>query len=57
VPVDFAYATSNVLDVTVLIMAVAAVVAFIGLRPGVQENSGELGADPAMEASRGSGAA
>ncbi|HEY5026013.1 MAG TPA: hypothetical protein VII76_13640 [Acidimicrobiales bacterium] len=56
-PVDFAYATSNVLDVTVLIMAVAAVVAFIGLRPGVQENSGELGADPAMEASRGSGAA
>jgi MFS family permease len=50
VQVDFAYATRNVLHVMALIMAVAAVVAFLGLQPGVQEEAGEPGAAPAFEA-------
>ena len=50
VQVDFAYATRNVLHVMALIMAVAAAVAFLGLQPGVQEEAGEAGTDPAFKA-------
>jgi EmrB/QacA subfamily drug resistance transporter len=52
VRLDFAYATRNVLHVMALIMLVAAVVAFVGLQPGVQQ---EIGADqdPAVEPSTG----
>ena len=37
---DFAYATRTVLYVMAAIMVAAAVVAFVGLRPGVQEEVG-----------------
>ncbi len=40
VRVDFAYATRNVLHVMAVIMVAAAVVAFVGLRRGVQEDVG-----------------
>ena len=57
---DFAYATRSVLYVMAAIMAAAAVVAFVGLRAGLQEETdvvaaesmppaesgGEVGADP-----------
>lgn len=43
VRLDFAYATRSVLYVMAAIMAAAAVVAFAGLRPGVQEDA--LGED------------
>jgi hypothetical protein len=33
-----------------IIMTAAAVVAFLGLRPGVQEEAGESGADPVLKA-------
>ncbi|HVA02761.1 MAG TPA: MFS transporter [Acidimicrobiales bacterium] len=45
VQVDFAYATRNVLHVMAIIMAAAAVVAFVGLRRGVQEDMGGSGTD------------
>ncbi len=47
VRLDFAYATRDVLHVMAVIMIVAAVVAFVGLRPGVQEESAEARTDPA----------
>jgi EmrB/QacA subfamily drug resistance transporter len=47
VRLDFAYSTRTVLQVMAGIMAVAAVVALIGLRDGVQEEAGTAGADPA----------
>ena len=47
VRLDFAYATRNVLHVMARIMIVAAVVAFVGLRPGVQEESAGAVTDPA----------
>jgi hypothetical protein len=37
VRLDFAYATRSVLDAMAAIMAAAAIVAVVGLRPGVQE--------------------
>ncbi len=57
VRLDFAYATRDVLHVMALIMAVAAVVAFVGLRAGVQEDAGAEGTDPAVEPSREPGPA
>ncbi len=42
VRLDFAYATRSVLYVMAAIMAVAAVVAFIGLRAGLQQETGEV---------------
>ena len=47
VKVDFAFATRNVLHVMAVIMAVAAVVAFVGLQRGVQEDVAGPGADAA----------
>jgi EmrB/QacA subfamily drug resistance transporter len=47
VRLDFAYATRSVLYVMAAIMAAAAVVAFVGLRPGVQEESPGEGGDRA----------
>jgi MFS family permease len=47
VRLDFAYATRSVLYVMAAIMAAAAVVAFVGLRPGVQEEPPGEGGDPA----------
>ncbi|MGD0379768.1 MAG: MFS transporter [Acidimicrobiales bacterium] len=49
VRLDFAYATRDVLHVMALIMAVAALVAFVGLRRGVQEDSDAEGTDPVAE--------
>jgi hypothetical protein len=46
VRLDFAYATRSVLYVMAAIMAVAAIVALIGLRPGLQEETDAPGADP-----------
>jgi EmrB/QacA subfamily drug resistance transporter len=43
---DFAYATQTVLYVMAVIMAVAAVVALLGLRQGVQEDTAAAGAVP-----------
>lgn len=45
---DFSYSTRTVLYVMAGIMAVAAVVALIGLRDGVQEEAETPGADPAI---------
>ena len=45
---DFAYATRTVFDVMAVIMAVAAVVGLLGLRRGVQAESDDAGADPAL---------
>jgi EmrB/QacA subfamily drug resistance transporter len=56
VQLDFAYATRNVLHGMALVMAVAAVVAFLGLRPGVQEDVGGSGTAP-LEAAQGTGGA
>jgi hypothetical protein len=47
VRLDFAYSTRTVLYVMAGIMAVAAVVALIGLRDGVQAEADPAGADPA----------
>jgi EmrB/QacA subfamily drug resistance transporter len=47
VRLDFAYATRSVLYVMAAIMAAAAVVAFVGLRPGVQEDSPGIDGDTA----------
>ncbi len=52
VRLDFAYATRSVLEAMAAIMAAAAIVAFVGLKRGVQEQeqeSGELVAEPALE--------
>jgi len=49
VKLDFAYATQSVLHVMAAVMAVAAIVAFIGLRAGRQEEESVL-ARPAAEA-------
>ena len=48
IQLDFAYATRNVLYVMAGIMAAAAIVAILGLRPGVQEDlaPAEAVADP-----------
>jgi len=53
VRLDFAFATRNVLYVMAVIMAVAAVVGFLGLRPGVQEDVG--GPDPDLTAEPSTG--
>jgi EmrB/QacA subfamily drug resistance transporter len=50
VRLDFAYATRSVLYVMAAIMAVAAITAFVGLRPGVQEELQTTESDPQMEA-------
>jgi hypothetical protein len=57
VKVDFAFATRNVLHVMAVIMAVAAVVAFVGLQRGVQEDVAGPGADPAVGTSSEAGLA
>jgi EmrB/QacA subfamily drug resistance transporter len=54
---DFAYATQNVLRVMAVIMAVAAVVALIGLQRGVQQDVGGAEADPALDTPSGPGLA
>jgi EmrB/QacA subfamily drug resistance transporter len=46
--VDFAYATRSVFYVMAGIMAAAAVVAFVGLQRGRQEESSDSGTDPAV---------
>jgi EmrB/QacA subfamily drug resistance transporter len=51
---DFAYATRTVLYVMAGIMAVAAIVALFGLRPGAQEEVAEGDVDLAVEASEDS---
>lgn len=43
VRIDFAYSTRNVLHVMATIMAMAAVVAFVGLRRGVQQDTAQPG--------------
>ncbi len=43
---DFAYATRSVLYVMAAIIAVAAIVAFTGLRAGVQKETDAIEADP-----------
>ncbi len=48
---DFAYATRSVFYVMAAIMAAAAVVAFVGLQRGLQEEQEETGGDPAVEVS------
>jgi MFS family permease len=53
VRLDFAFATRNVLHVMAVIMVVAAVVGFVGLRPGVQEDVGGSDPDLAGEPSAG----
>ena len=53
VRLDFAYATRNVLHVMALIMIVAAVVALVGLQPGVQQDIGGADQDSAVESSTG----
>jgi len=53
VRLDFAYATRSVLYVMAAIMAAAAVVAFAGLRSGVQEDAPEEDGDPADAEARG----
>jgi EmrB/QacA subfamily drug resistance transporter len=53
VRLDFAYATRSVLYVMAAIMAAAAVVAFAGLRPGVQEDAPEEDGDPGDAEVRG----
>jgi EmrB/QacA subfamily drug resistance transporter len=53
VRLDFAYATRSVLYVMAAIMAAAAVVAFVGLRPGVQEDVPGEAEDPAAEGAVG----
>ena len=50
VSLDFAYATRAVLLVMAGIMAAAAVVAFIGLRPGAQEDAPGSDLDPSVPA-------
>jgi EmrB/QacA subfamily drug resistance transporter len=50
---DFADATRSVLTVMAVIMAVAAVVAAIGLRRGVQEDLAPADADPSLEVDQG----
>jgi hypothetical protein len=47
---DGAYATRSVLHVMAGIMATAAVVAFVGLRAGVQEETDATGVDVEAEA-------
>jgi EmrB/QacA subfamily drug resistance transporter len=47
---DFAYATRSVFYVMAAIMAVAALVALLGLQRGLQEEPGESGVDPVAEA-------
>jgi EmrB/QacA subfamily drug resistance transporter len=49
IKLDFAYATRSVFYVMAGIMAVAAVVALVGLQRGLQEEPGETGTDAAME--------
>jgi len=49
VKLDFAYATRSVFYVMAGIMAVAAVVAVLGLQRGVQEEPDQAGADPTVE--------
>jgi len=46
VRLDFAYATRSVLQLMGIILAVAAFVALVGLRPGVQEEQGTVDAGP-----------
>jgi hypothetical protein len=53
VRLDFAYATRDVLHVMALIMIVAAVVALVGLQPGVQQDISGADQDPAIEVSTG----
>src|SRR3984957_10220517 len=53
VRLDFAYPTRSVLYVMAAIMAAAAVVAFAGLRSGVQEDAPEEDGDPADAEARG----
>jgi MFS family permease len=48
VRLDFAYATRNVLIVMGIVMAVAAFVALVGLRPGVQDELNEVDAESAV---------
>jgi EmrB/QacA subfamily drug resistance transporter len=48
---DFAEATRSVFYVMAGIMAVAAVVAFLGLQRGLQEETGDTGSDTAVQAS------
>jgi EmrB/QacA subfamily drug resistance transporter len=55
--VDFAYATRNVLHVMAVIMAVAAVVALVGLQRGVQEDVGGPEVDPPVGTSGQAGLA
>jgi hypothetical protein len=45
---DFAYATRSVLYGMAIVMAVAAVVAFLGLRPGLQEDPEAADAEPEL---------
>jgi EmrB/QacA subfamily drug resistance transporter len=54
VRLDFAYATRSVLYVMAAIMVVAAVVALLGLRQGVQEETPVTGADPDADPDTGS---
>jgi len=49
VRLDFAYATQSVLYVMAAIMAAAAIVAFVGLRAGAQEEADTVGTDPEGE--------
>jgi EmrB/QacA subfamily drug resistance transporter len=49
VRIDFAYATRSVLYVMAAIMVAAAVVAFVGLRAGVQTEAASAGAELEME--------
>jgi fucose permease len=48
VRLDFAYATRNVLTVMGIIMAVAAFAALVGLKPGVQDDPGGVGAEATL---------
>ncbi len=54
VRLDFAYATRSVLYVMAAIMAAAAVVALLGLRQGVQQETPASGADPDADPDTGS---
>jgi fucose permease len=55
VRLDFAYATRTVFYVMAGIMAVAALVGLFGLRPGVQEENADEGADLLTDSTTGSG--
>jgi EmrB/QacA subfamily drug resistance transporter len=56
VRLDFAYATRTVFYVMAGIMALAALVGLFGLRPGVQEENAEGGAELLTDSNTGSGA-